>query len=205
MIGDKLASGASSATFTGPRLKFEENQMRRDLKELPASAFMEKYLVTQREYDLMLDSDGQEANMLTKAVQDHLEAIERLTVQDKAQEESLKRKCPFKPFYRPDLTGRIISTRDQPKVSEAISKLALPRHLRQQKEVLPTTGYIIDIESDPPARDLIGTHIIFGPMSGQAMCFNGYPTFYILETSEILAVITDPKAQVVEQELEPLT
>lgn len=41
MFCDKLASGASSATFTGPKIKFDDAEMRRNLRHLPAATFME--------------------------------------------------------------------------------------------------------------------------------------------------------------------
>lgn len=188
-------------------IKIDESAMYQDLARMSVTEFQEKYLVTPTEYNMLIKSHGEASNVLLKAMQDHTEVIERLAAVDAAQDESLKRPCPFKPFYNHGAAGRVVVTRDQPVLRPEQSRLALPRRLRTQKEVLPTTGHIIDVASTSQSihDDLINKRIIFGPMSGTTICFSGYPTFYILEIAEILGIIVDDKAKVIEQEIEPLT
>lgn len=209
MIGDKLASGATSAVFTGPRLHFDEAKMRQDLRMLPASAFQEKYMVTQIEYELMFQSDGESTNTLLKAIQDHTEAIERLTAQDKAEDEGLQRECFIEPYVAFGLSGRLIVSRDQPVLPKAVSKLALPRHLRKERERLPTTGHVIKsriYESNGTQHfGLDGKRVLFGPMSGTAICFKNYPTWISLDVNEIIGIVGREDAEIVEEELEPLS
>lgn len=208
MIGDKLASGAPSATFTGPRIKFEEAEVQFDLRRLPAQAFKEKYMITEREYQLMISSDGEATNALAREIETRIEAIKRLTEQDQQQDESLKRDCPFAPFCEPGWTGKVVVTRDQPALRQMQSRLALPRHMRQQREKLPTTGKVIESNvydgNGVPRTDLMGLRVIFGPMSGTAICFSGYPTFITLDIAEIIATVRNADAEIVEQEIEPM-
>jgi hypothetical protein len=210
MIGDKLASGAPSATFTGPRLNFDQATMQRDLRELPEQAFLDKYMITSREYTLMISSDGEETNSLIRQVQQHAEAIERLVEQEKKEDQDLRRQCFIEPFIAHDMAGRILVSRDQPVLRKETSKLALPRHLRQQRESLPTTGHIIratvvNSQGEDVGHKLIGLRVIFGPMSGTAICFKNYPTWILLDIHEVLGLVMKEDAEIVEQELEPLT
>lgn len=210
MIGDKLASGAASAVFTGPKLKFDEAEMRQDLRRLPAVAFCDKYMVTAREYELMLTSDGEQTNALIRDIQDHAEAIERLIAQDKKQDESLRRDVFIKPFAGHGISGRVLVSRDQAVARQATSKLALPRHLRKERERLPTTGHVLDTdiitsEGEDARNQLLGKRVLFGPMSGTPVCFNNYPTWILLDVAEILALVNKEDAEVIEEELEPLS
>lgn len=208
MIGDKLASGAPSATFTGPRIHFNEEEMRQDLRRLPTAAFREKYWVTQNEYDMLQQSDGETTNMLLKVMHEEMEVIERLAAQDKAEDEGLERECFIDPFITGSAFGRVIVSRDQPKLRREQSKLALPRHLRKERERLPTTGHIIKAKVFCDGKDassqFVGKRILFGPMSGQAICFRGYPTWIALDLNEIIGIVQQEDAEILEEELEPL-
>lgn len=211
MIGDKLASGAPSATFTGPKIKVDPIEMDRDFHTLPAFVFREKYMITEREYDLMVGSDGiPPTNMLAKSMEDHLEIINRMSAHDQKQDESLKRDCPISPYIAYGLTGRVIASRDRPAVRRSVSRLALPRDLRKQREMLPSTGQIVratvvNQEGKEIGASFLGKRIVWGGMSGQALCFDGYPTFIELELAEILGFMDRDDVKITEQELEPLT
>jgi hypothetical protein len=208
--GDKLASGAPSAQFSGPKLRYTQDEQFADLRSMTPQAFKEKYMVTQREYDMLIMSDGTVTDSLVKEMQEHSEVIERLTALDTKQEESLKRECFLEPFVALGLTGRIIVSRDTPVVRESVSKLALPRHLRKERERLPTTGHIIrakvfDSDGLDVGLNFINKRILFGPMSGTAACFDGYPTWIILDVAEILCIVNKEDAEPIEEPLEPLT
>lgn len=209
MIGDKLASGAPSATFTGPKIKIDEQEMRQDLRLLPVAAFREKYWITQNEYDMLLQSDGETTNMLLKAMHEEMEVIERLAAQDKAEDEGLQRECFIDPFLSNGSFGRVIVNRDQPKLRREQSKLALPRHLRKERERLPTTGHIIKAkvftsDGHDASKEFLGKRVLFGPMSGQAICFKGFPTWIALDLAEIIGIVRSEDAEILEEELEPL-
>jgi hypothetical protein len=207
MQGDKLASGAASATFPGPRLKFDQAEMQQDLHRLPAQAFRDKYMVTTTEYELMIRSDVNVANAFARSMEDHLEVINRLTQKDERQEESLKRECFIKPFFPNGDSGRIIVSRDQPAKKPA--KIYLPRDMRKQRELLPSTGrvlraLVVDAAGNDVSQQYIGQRIVFGGMSGTALCFSGYPTWITLDVGEILGLVEKEDVQIIEQELEPL-
>lgn len=209
MIGDKLASGAPSATFTGPRLKFDEFKLKQDFKQLPAATFMERYMIAQPEYDLMLKSNGEEANTLIREIQERTEAIERLIEEEKREDAGLRRECFIEPFVAWGISGRVIVSRDKSVLPKEISKLALPRHLRKERERLPTTGHVIKscVYDATGLRNisLDGKRVLFGPMSGTAICFRGYPTWIALDVAEIIGIVHKEDAQVIEEELEPLS
>lgn len=209
MQGDKLASGAASATFTGPKLHFDEQEMQQDLRRLSRDAFCDKYMMTAREYTLLLASDGEKTIDLIREVEEHTEAIDRLLAEDRKQDEGLKRECFITPFVAGGSFGRIFLTRDQPVLPREQSKLALPRHLRKERERLPTTGHIIaakvfDGEGHDRSGDFIGKRVLFSPMSGGAICFRNYPTWLYLDVNEIIGIIHKEDAEVLEEELEPL-
>jgi hypothetical protein len=42
-------------------------------------------------------------------------------------------------------------------------------------------------------------------MSGTAVCFAGYPTWIIMDISEVLGIIGKEDAEIVEEELQPIT
>jgi hypothetical protein len=42
-------------------------------------------------------------------------------------------------------------------------------------------------------------------MSGTAICFKNYPTWILLDIHEVLGLVMKEDAEIVEQELEPLT
>jgi hypothetical protein len=215
MRGDKLASGAATATFLGPLLKFDEAEMRRELKLLPASAFMEKYMVTQREYDLLVGSDGEiSVNAFAEQMRRQNEFYQRGMDADAAQAASLERKCFLEPFelHLLGYTGRVIVDRDEPASPKGdVGRLLIPRSLRKEKTLLPTTGHILKAfivrpDGTPCGPDFIGRRVLFNQMSGSAICFQNYPTWVLLELSEILCWV--PKdaadAKVTEESLEPM-
>jgi hypothetical protein len=210
MEGDKLASGAKSAQFHGPKLRYAQDEQFVDLRAMPAAKFKEKYMVTQREYDMLVVSDGTSVDSLAKEMEEHAEVIERLLEQDKSEDRALKRECFLEPFLALGMSGRVIVTRDLPVARAEQSKLALPRHLRKVRERLPTTGHVIRARvvsevGEEIGANFVGKRILFGPMSGQAITFKEFPVWIILEVSEILAWVHREDAEVVEEELEPLT
>jgi len=209
MIGDKLASGASTATFSGPRLKFDEMKMARDLRELPAEAFKQRYYMAQPEYELLLASSGESTDSLARAIEERIEAIQRLTAEEQKEDAGLRRECFIEPFVAGGYYGRIIVSRDQP-AAQNKSKLSLPRRLRTERERLPTTGHVIkarvkDGQGNDVSHTWIGARVLFGPMSGTAVCFRNYPTWIVLDLAEVLGIIHKEDAEIVEEELEPLT
>lgn len=213
MRGDALASGERKAQFSvAPNLRFDEGIMRDDLKRLSCDEFILKYMITQREYDLMIntsDKDREErVSGIASEMRQRAEFAERELAADAAQEASLNRECFLTPFVPVGITGRVIVSRDSP--PHAPSKLTIPRIYRKDKTLLPTTGHVIKETitrtDDGPeiAQFLLGQRILFSPMSGTAICFKGYPTWIQLELSEILAIVDKEDADLVEEELEPM-
>lgn len=209
--GDKLASGAPRATFLGPMLKFNEVQMRADFAVLPSAAFQEKYLITQREYDLL--SGGEEAvNSFAEQMKRQAEFYNRGLETDARLAASLNRDCFLQPFdlHLRGFVGRVITDRDEPATPRGErGRLLIPRSLRKEKTLLPTTGRIIKaVIFDPSGQDVsdsyIGRRILFQQMSGSAICFNSYPTWTLLELAEILCWVMNDAATVTEETLEPM-
>jgi hypothetical protein len=210
MQGDKLASGAERAQFHGPKISVDEARQREDLRSMSEADFKFKYLITNLEYKMLLESDGEKTNMLMKQMQEQTEVIERLTALDKAEDQALRKQCFIEPFLSPGAIGRVIVTRDIPTVSAETSKLALPKHLRKEKTRLPTTGHIIRAQilnaaGDHIGHNFIGLRILFGPMSGTAICFEGYPTWIMLDVNEIMGIVHKEDAVPIEEPIEPLT
>jgi len=211
MKGDRLASGARSATFVGPSIRFDEGVMRDDLHKLPAQAFILKYMITQREYDLLSSSDGEErVNAFAEEMKRQAEFYERGLAADAKQADSLKRECFITPFVPLGLTGRVIVDRDEPASPRGErGRLLIPRALRKEKTMLPTTGHIIKaVIYDPEGHDIgktyVGARVLFSPMSGTPICFNGYPTWIQLELAEVMAIVNKEDAQIQEETLEPM-
>jgi len=211
MKGDALASGQRSATFAvAPQLKFNEGQMRDDLTKLPAEAFMLKYMITQREYDLINHGDEEKVNAFAEDMKAKAEFYERSLAGDQKQADSLKRECFLTPFVPLGLTGRVIVDRDEPATPGGErGRLLIPKSMRKEKTLLPTTGHIIkavvyDQNGVDVHSDFLGKRILFGQMSGTPICFSGYPIWIQLELSEILAVVNIKDAEVIEETLEPM-
>ena len=211
MEGDKLARGARSATFAvAPNFKFDEAQMRSDLTRLPASAFMSKYMIAQAEYDLLTQGDGESVNDFAEEMKRQAEFYERGLAADAKQADSLKRECFITPFVPLGLTGRVIVDRDEPASPRGErGRLLIPRALRKEKTMLPTTGHIIKaVIYDPEGHDIgktyVGARVLFSPMSGTPICFNGYPTWIQLELAEVMAIVNKEDAQIQEETLEPM-
>lgn len=208
MEGDRLAKGARSATFAvAPNLKFDEGIMRDDLRKLPSEAFILKYMITQREYDLIVDGSDEKVSSFAEEMHQRAELYTRQIDADIAQEDTLRRDCFLVPFVALGLTGRVIVSRDGP--VDKPSKLALPKSLRKDKTLLPTTGHVLkakvfDDAGAEHSDSFIGKRVLFSPMSGTAICFKGYPTWIQLELSEILAIVPVEDASLVEEELEPM-
>jgi len=212
--GDRLASGQERATFSvAPGLRFDEGIMRDDLKKLPAEEFILKYMITRREYDLIYGRDNEEkVSSFAEEMKRRGESYDKEIVRDAKQEASLDRPCDFlTPFVPVGITGRVIVSQDHP--AKAPSKLSLPRSLRKDKELLPTTGHIIkheivnDVGDDvhgPNGRPWLGMRVLFSPMSGTAICFKGYPTWRLLELSEILCIVDKEDVALIDEELEPM-
>jgi hypothetical protein len=204
--GDRLASGERSAVFTGPRLKFTEGQMRDDLKTLPRFDFIEKYMITNREYQMLQDSTDERKSSFAEEMQQRADLAERQLKAEADQEATLKRECFLMPFVVSGVTGRVIVQRDGP--VDKPSPLLIPKSMRKDKTLLPTTGHVIKemllAEGSSAAPSLIGRRVLFSPMSGTAICFKGYPTWIQLELSEILAIVNKEDAELQDETLEPM-
>jgi len=214
MKGDALASGARSASFAvAPNLKFNEEEMRQDLAKLPASAFKAKYLIAQAEYELLTSGTDEHVNDFAEQMKRQAEFYERGLASDAKQADSLKRECFLTPFTPQGFVGRVIVDRDEPATPKGErGRLLIPRALRKEKTMLPTTGHVIKETIEPRPNfegrleqlTLIGKRILFSPMSGTAICFTGYPTWIELELSEIMAIVNKEDAQIQEETLEPM-
>lgn len=209
MRGDALASGARSASFSvAPGLKFDEGQMRDDLAKLVSDEFIEKYMITRREYDMMLAAgDEDKVSSFAEEMKQRAAFNEAELARDAKQDASLDCTCFLTPFVAIGFTGRVIVARDR--VPEKGSSIVLPRSYRKDKVLLPTTGHVIKamIIRDDGKWDqdvLLGKRILFSPMSGTAICFKGYPTWIQLELSEILATVDKEDVDLIEEELEPM-
>lgn len=212
MKGDALASGARSATFTGPHIKIDEGVMRDDLKKLSADDFILKYMITQREYDLLVSTkDEEKISSFASEMKAKAEMFNRGIALDEQQAASLKRECFLEPFVPCDLFGRVLVDRDEPAIprSEATRRLIIPRRLQTEKTLLPTTGHIIkakvfDNQGFDHSPDFVGKRILFGQMSGTAICFKNYPTWQLLELTEIMCIVPLEDAEVEDTPLEPM-
>lgn len=211
--GDRLASGERSAVFTGPRLKFTEGEMREDLLHMSKAMFIAKYMVAEREYDMLTTTSSEEKiSSFAEEMQQRAAMYNRQLKADAVQESTLKRDCFLTPFVPINFSGRVIVAHDGP--VDKPSQLLIPRGMRKDKTLLPTTGHVIkeslnvDFNSwnseknQPPT--LVGRRILFSPMSGTAICFKGYPTWIQLELSEILAIVDKEDAELQDETLEPM-
>jgi hypothetical protein len=210
MRGDALASGARSAQFSvAPGLRFDEGQMRDDLRKLSPDEFTQKYYVTHREYDLMLHGSDERVSSFAEEMKQRADIFNQELERDAKQQASLNRECFLTPFVPIGISGRVIVTQDVP--AQKPSKLLLPRSQRKSKDYLPTTGHVIKetIELDPSGyyrwSTLMNKRVLFSPMSGTAICFKGFPTWRQLELTEIMAIVNKEDAEILEEELEPLT
>lgn len=211
MRGDALASGARSASFSvAPGLKFDEGQMRDDLAKLVSDDFIEKYMITRREYDMMLAAgDEDKVSSFAEEMKQRAAFNEAELARDAKQDASLDRSCIVTPFVAIGITGRVIVSRDR--IPEKSSSILLPKSMRKDKVLLPTTGRVIketiygsDGGTIGPLDSLLNKRILFSPMSGTAICFKGYPTWIQLELSEILATVDKEDVDLIEEELEPM-
>jgi len=207
MEGDKLARGARSATFSvAPGLKFNEGEMHDDLKKLSPELFMVKYMITQIEYDMLKSGDEERVNTFAQDMKSRLDSVNRALAADELQDLSLRRDCFLTPFVPIGLMGRVIADRDVP--AKKRSTIALPKSMRTEKTLLPTTGHIIKAVVFEGDRDVsatfLGLRILFGQMSGSAICFKGYPTWTQLELAEIMCIVHKEDEEVVEESLEPM-
>lgn len=207
--GDRLASGAKSATFTMAKPKFDEGQMMDDLRKMTSAPFCEKYMITSIEYDQLFrhalerakSPESEEViNDFAQTMRARREALDRELAADDAQDASLSRECFIEP--RP---GSVIVSRDVPLKPK--STLLLPPKKDRNKELLPTTGHVIKIGVGAEAEygcELLGKRVIFQQMSGQAICFKGYPTWIELTTSEIMGIVQKEDAEVLDTPLEAM-
>lgn len=210
MKGDTLASGGHRATFAvAPGLKFNEQEMRADLARLPVVAFCDKYLITRREYDL-LSENNDAVNTFAVEMKNAALAYERQMSAENNQEQAAERReCFLTPFVHNGMLGRVIVTRDNPKLKKSQANLVLPKSMRRERTLLPTTGHIIvakvfDVNDRDISDEFVGKRILFGQMSGTAICFKNYPNWIQLDLSEILAIIHKEDTEIQEEELEPM-
>jgi hypothetical protein len=212
--GDELASGGRSAVFTGPVMKFDEGIMRDDLKKMPSEEFITKYMITQREYDLMSSTRDEETiNGFAKEMATKAAFYERGINLDEAQAESLKRECFIEPYVPIGEMGKVIVDRDEPLLRDSLRSIIIPQRLQKAKTLLPTTGHIIKAvvfkqAPDGSAVDIsnsfMGRRVLFGQMSGSAICFKGYPTWTMLDLAEIMGWVKSEQVEVEEIPLEPM-
>ena len=212
MKGDALASGQRSATFTvAPGFKYDEVQMRKDLRDLPKTKFQEKYLIADAEYDLLNSGSDEHINSFAEQMKRQAEFYERGLATDQQQADSLRRECFITPFVAGAAFGRVIVDRDEPATPKgAKGRLLIPRAMRKEKTLLPTTGHIIKAcvyegaDGVDISKSFLGRRILFGQMSGTPICFKQYPTWILLEITEILGWVDKEDAEVIEETLEPM-
>lgn len=196
--GDKLARGARSATFVGPRIKIDESQMRDDLKTLTKFAFCERYMVTEREYAMMTSPrpDVQERSTET-FLEERRQAYERETeIEAKNEAKLVSRQC----FIMPS-TGRLIVLRDGEHKERGGGRIVLVNDPKKRK-LLPTTGHVIACGEGTDFW--MGKRVLFGQMSGTVICFAGFPMWIMLQVEEVMGEVTKEDAQLVEETLEPM-
>lgn len=208
--GDKLASGAKSATFPAPKINQQssEAEMMDSLHKLTPDEFIEKFRITRREYDWFkaAANAGNEERVsdFAKDIQTKQEGITRALAADDQQDTSLSRECFITP--RP---GSVIVNRDVPLKPK--SKILMPPKKDRQRELLPTTGHVIKVGIGADFdyyggvashQSLQGKRVLFQQMSGQAICFTGYPTWIELTAGEIMGIVEKEDAEVVDVPLE---
>lgn len=202
MKGDALASGQRSAVFTGPKIKFTEGEIIDDVLHLTKQEFISKHMITEREYDMIINSgDDEKVSAFAAEMQQRAEFANRQLKADAQQEATLKRECFLTPFVAEGIIGRVIVARDGP--VDKPSALLIPKSMRKDKTLLPTTGHVIK-ETLFGGASLLGKRVLFSPMSGTAICFKGYPTWIQLELTEILAVVNKEDAELQDETLEPM-
>jgi len=212
MRGDKFASGAArSGVLPMQPIKFNEGEMQDDFKRLSPEMFMIKYMITQIEYDLMKSGGEERVSSFALDMQQRAEAVDRASALDDIEDSKLKRSCDFlEPFHPVGLSGRVLVGYDIPFENRRKSPLLIPKKLRTERTLLPTTGHVLraaiwsEIAQDWVSDSWLGRRVLFNQMSGSAICFTGFPTWNMLELSEILAIVTKEDYQVVEEPLEPM-
>jgi co-chaperonin GroES (HSP10) len=140
---------------------------------------------------------------------DKVEFFDRQAAIEKSQESSLRRDCFLTPFVSNGLIGRLIVQRDDASETKTESRLVIPKSLRKERTLLPTTGHVIKatVFGEAGANhsdEFIGLRVLFGQMSGTAVCFKQYPTWIILDLAEILAIVHKEESELEETTLEPM-
>jgi hypothetical protein len=222
--GDKFASGATSGVI--PHLapiKFNEGEMRDDLKKISSQEFMVKYLITQMEYDILTDASEEKKASFAEQIKQRAETVERELAIDDAEEAKWNRKCDFlTPFHPIGLSGCLLVSYDKPVKYRSQSGIILaPRSQRKDRTLLPTTGHVmraaiwderivVNPQSEPNvfggwvSAEWIGKRVLFNQMSGSAICFNKFPTWIRIEISEVLCIVDREDIDVIEEPLEPM-
>jgi hypothetical protein len=218
--GDKFASGATSGVI--PHLapiKFNEGEMRDDLKKISSQEFMVKYLITQMEYDILIDASEEKKASFAEQIKQRAETVERELAIDDAEEAKWDRKCDFlTPFHPIGLSGCLLVSYDKPVKYRSQSGIILaPRSQRKDRTLLPTTGHVMraavwsDLLDAPDglpqgwiSDEWIGKRVLFNQMSGSAICFNKFPTWIRIEISEVLCIVDREDIDVIEEPLEPM-
>lgn len=208
--GDQLASGARSAVFTGPKLRFSEGEMHDDLAKLTRVEFQDKYMITDHEYNMLASATEEKVSSFAEEMKQRAEIADRQLAAEKAQEDTLRRDCFLTPFVPMGYNGRVIVSRDGP--ADKPSKLLIPKSLRKDKTLLPTTGHVIvetiEVQQDATGHwqrlSLLGKRVLFSPMSGTAICFKNYPTWIQLDLAEILAIVNREDVELQDETLEPM-
>jgi len=193
-------------------IKFNEGEMRDDLKRLTPQEFIIKYLITQIEYDILIGASEERKASFAEQMKQRTESFVQALKIDEDEEAKWDRKCDFlTPFHPIGLSGRIIVSYDKPVKYRSASGLILaPKSQRKDRTLLPTTGHVMraavwsEIEERWVSDLWIGIRVLFNQMSGSAICFDGFPTWNELELGEILAIVEREDINVVEEPLEPM-
>lgn len=195
--GDLLARGAPSATFLGPKLKIDELEFNTDLAKLAKEQFCDKYMVSSRYYDMLTSKDEDRSGTARQTFLEEAAAnYKRQAAAEAARETKLtSRHCFIIPAF-----GRVIVLRDGEYKNRG-NRIILADDPRKRK-LLPTTGHVIACADG--LGEWMGKRVLFGQMSGTAICFNGMPDWIMLQVEEIMGEVTKEDAQLVGQELEPM-
>ncbi len=195
--GDLLARGAPSATFLGPLVKINESEFHDDLKHLHRVTFIDKYRITERYYDMLTSSDNDRSNAAVETFLDERRsAYEReANAEAKREQKLVSRDCFIVPA-----PGRLIVLRDGEHKPRARNIILV--NDPKKRKLLPTTGHVIATGDGTEAWS--GKRVLFGQMSGTAICFNGMPDWIMLQVEEIMGEVTKEDAQLAEQELESM-
>jgi len=215
--GDKFASGTRTGVIPMlNQIKFDEGQMHDDLPKLTLDEFCTKYLITPREYEMLLAAkevgNEERVSAFAEQMKRAVKAVEQQLAIEAKQEQRLDYECFIQPLHPVGLSGRVIICYDKPKkkLSEKSKLILPPKSQRTERTLLPTTGHIIraavwdELRAKWVSDEWIGKRVLFNQTSGSPICFNNFPTWNELELGEILGIVEKEDAEVQEEELLPM-